>query len=173
MADEEKTEDGGSGGGGGKKTMIVVLVALVLEAGAFFGAQMFMGGPAAVEGADVETDEVKALNTPVELEVHSGKHINRKTGRAKSVDVSIWVTVKSKHSEKADEQLKSKKNKIYDEIRKIIGRAEISHLNSGPLTTLRRQFKEVVQDVLGVDEEGEELTIEILISKFQIFNADL
>ncbi len=173
MADEEKNEEEASSSGAGKKTMIIVLLALVVEAGLFFGAQAMLGGPGSVAGAEVEDDQAKEANMEVELQVHDGKHINRKSGKAKSCTLKLFVTVKQKHAEKAEAALKAQKNRIYDKIREIIGRAEPKYLNSGSLTTLRRQFREVTDSVLGLDEDGQPIAIKIIISSFDVYNADL
>lgn len=155
------------------KTLIILGVVLFLEVATVLLTFVLAGGPnpaAADRAAAVAADK---SNQEVEELVIQGRFANSKRGDVYLYDTEIYVVVLRKHQEKVQEQLKRLSAQMNKDIGDIFRRAEPSFMHEDELQTLTRQVKEVLDERLGPDAEGESLVKRVLITRCIEYPANL
>ncbi len=172
MADET-TEESGSKKKLPLKTLLILGAVLVIEGVIIAGVFMVMGQPADVKAEAAAQDEAAIAEEPVEELVVEEKFPNTKRGRTFLYDTQVYVVVRRKHQETIRTHLDEMAAQISGDIRTIISRAEPNHLLEPTLATINRQIKAALDERLGRDEEGHSRIVQVVITKFTQFRADL
>jgi hypothetical protein len=167
---------------GALKTVILLVVVMILEGAAIVGTMSMGGGPKEANaelthgagggghgggghgGGHGEAGAVDPMAI-VELQVASGKYPNLRTGRSLLYDTEVYLTVHKKDEENTKKILESSKAQIAMEIVSIMRKGEPSFFQEATLTTLRRQFKAVLDEKIGKDAKGEPIVQDVLITK--------
>lgn len=155
------------------KTLIVVGALMLAEGAAVFFVVGMLGGPregkAETEAKHVEHDESEETT---EVEIASEKFQNLTTGRVWVWDVSVFVQVKNRNSERVEKVLEQRNAEIKEGISQIISRAQHAQLKEPERQSINRQFGAFLEKVIGSDAEGKPLVERILIPKCRGYPAD-
>ena len=155
------------------KTIGVVVAIMVLEAVAVVVVLGLFGGPkeskAGVEEHALVDDE---SNKTKEIELVEDKFQNLTTGRVWVWDVSVFVQVKNKHSERVEKVLEQRGAEIKEGVGQIISKAQHAQLKEPERQSINRQFASFLEKIVGADDEGKPLIERVLIPKCRGYPAD-
>jgi hypothetical protein len=154
------------------KAALILGAVMVIEFLILGSVFVLMGGPADVKADPAKADLEATAEQPVEEFVIADKYPNTKRGRTYLYDTEIYVVVKRKSQDKVKELIKSMTAQISADVRTVIGRAEPNQLLEPTLATIKRQVKAVLDERLGMDEDGRPRVQEVVITKFTQFRAE-
>ncbi len=177
MADKEKKDKAEKGAEGGEaapakkglplKTLIVVAALMIVEGVGLFFVLGALGGPkassAATDAKHLAHDESEETEEIRVLEKEDEKFQNLASGQVWVWNVSIYLQVKNKNTERVERVLESRKAEIKEGISQIIGRSQIAQLKEPERQSLNRQVSALLEKVVGLDSEGKPLIERILI----------
>lgn len=155
-------------------TIVVVGVLMLVEGlGIFMGIKFLGAEPEQVEASDgvYVTDEAgirRLLPSQMEIKVADLVAFNTKTGRAYVYQISIYADVETQHLEVLRDTLEFRENTIEDRLSQVIRACDPKYLEEPGLETIRRQFKRVMDDIVG----SEVMINEILLPQFSKQRAD-
>lgn len=168
MADEEQQAAESTDEPKKKSPLIlfgVIGVMMIAEALGVY-VLMSMGGPATSE-ADVELyegeDEEESL---VEVLLVEDRFINISTGRVWQWAATIHLKVKNKNLERVETEMAKREAEVKEGIAEIIASAQDRHLREPGRETVKRQLTAYVNDMFGVDGEGENRVERVVISRW-------
>ena len=151
--------DGATDSGGRKSLKIIIAVAVILflEIGTVFVTAVLTNKPQVAVGDpfmdDASADEERIVEVPV---LHE-RFPNRKQGIVILYDTEIALEVKKKHQDDVMQTIEENQARIKTVIGTIWRNAEPRHFNEPYLSTLTRQTKDALAEI--IDEkvpEGEE-----------------
>ena len=156
------------------KTVAVILALLVIEGAAIVFFMSMVGKPSEVTAAELMQDPDAAMSEVVELSVLQDKFSNAKQGRLWIWDMEIVVAVESQHSETVQAVLDRRASLIRSGIGRIIASAQHTYFQEPGYDTIRRQVLEFINgdDLVGTDEQGEPMVLDVLIPSAIGFPAD-
>ncbi len=159
--------------GSSMKTILILVGVLVIEGAAITAAFMAFGAPPDVQAEGASADEAAMLEEPVEELVIADRYPNTKRGRTYLYDMEVFVVVRRKNQDKIRTQIDGMTAQISSDVRELIGRAEPNHLLEPTLATVRRQIRAKLDERLGMDEDGQTRLLDVVITKFTQFRADM
>ncbi|MCP4593132.1 MAG: hypothetical protein GY842_20545 [bacterium] len=147
----------------GKKKIITLGVVggiMLLEGVGIFMLARMTGEPAPSEAGEAMVDPLQLIEQ-MDVEVLLGEcdAINRKSGDAVVVHLTLSGRVSADNVERVTQLIEKRQNTIRDRVQMILRSADPQHLNEPNLDTLKRQVKTEVDKILG----EEELVLEVLI----------
>jgi flagellar basal body-associated protein FliL len=149
------------------KTIIVVAVLMVLEGGGLYFILGSLGGPKASQAG---TDAKELVNDQSEdtqeiriLDKEDEKFQSHSSGQVWVWNVSVFIQVKNKHSERVDHVLQTRKAEIKEGLSQIIARAQITQLKEPERQSLNRQVSALLEKIIGQDPDGKPLIERVLI----------
>ncbi len=168
MADDE-TKQGDENTPEKKKNPLllvgVVGVLMLLEAVGVY-AIIQMTGPKSSEAA-VDITEIEGESERlVELLLVEDRFINISTGRVWQWSATIHLKLKNKNLERVQAEMEKRSAEISEGIAEIIASANDRQLREPSRETIKRQVNAFVQEVFGVDAEGEPRIERIVISRW-------
>ncbi len=155
-------------------TIVVVGGLMLFEGlGIFMGIKFLGSEPEQAEASDgvYITDEDgirKLLPHQMEVKVADLVAFNTKTGRAYVYQISVYADVETKHMESLRDVLEFRENTIEDRLSQVVRGCDPKYLEEPGLETIRRQFKRVMDDIVG----SELMINEILLPQFSKQRAD-
>ena len=149
------------------KTIIIIAALMIVEGVGVFFVLGAMGGPKAshaevdpktlVHDDSEETTEVRLL------EKEDEKFQSHSSGQVWVWNVSIYLQVKNKNSERVEHVKDTRKAEIKEGLSQIIGRAPIAQLKEPERQSLNRQISALLEKMIGQDTEGKPLIERVLI----------
>jgi flagellar basal body-associated protein FliL len=155
------------------KTILILAAVFVIEGAVIAGVFMMAGKPAEVKAEGAAQDEAALADELIEELVVSAKFPNTKRGRTYIYDSEVYVVVQRKNQSEVRSRLDGMSAQISGDIRTVISRAEPSHLLEPTLATVKRQIKAALDGRLGRDEDGQSRVVDVVITRFTQFRADL
>lgn len=171
MAEEEKNEATEE-----KKKSPILLFAMIgvimlIEAvGVFAFVKISGSGAGDAKANEIEGQQQAELEKTIEIPLwgeRGERFQNLSTGRAWSWTVSVVLQTKKKNEEEVKAELERRKSEISEGVALIIRRAAHSHLVEPGLETLHRQIESYINEVFGVDPDGDPRIERVLIPKCQ------
>lgn len=147
------------------KMVITLAAVFLIEAGAISALFLMFGGPKE-SGAVTSPDELALLEQVHEQQLVSGRFTNNKTGKTKIFQVEIYVGVREKNRKAVDKLLETKGKLVQARIGEIFRQAEPAQLIDPNLTTLERQIKAALDDMVGYDKQGQPLIETVFFSEY-------
>ncbi|MDH3584886.1 MAG: hypothetical protein OER86_11800 [Phycisphaerae bacterium] len=147
------------------KAIVVLVVVLLLEGGTITATMYLAGGPREAQGQSVEDEQEAALNKPSELLVVKDRYSNTRSGRQFLYDTEIYITVRTRHRESVEAQLKDQQAQIAMEIGTIMRSSVPAVFEEPTLGSLRRKIKAMLDERLGTDAEGESIAQQVVMTK--------
>lgn len=136
------------------KTIGIVAGLMIVEAVAVF-ALLGAGSPKASHGetaaAEMHDDESEKTT---ELELVTDKFQNMTTGQAWVWQVSIFLQIKNKNSERVEAVLEQRRAEIREGLSQIIGKARHTQLTEPEKQTLTRQIGSFLERLDGMTVDG-------------------
>lgn len=126
---------------------------------------MLAGGPAPVKAEGDAAVVMNQDNERVEVQVAAEKYQNARQGKVFLYDTEVFVGVARKHEAKVAAEIKRASARIRSEVQAIFGRADPAHLLAADRATLSRQVRAVLDEIVGKDEEGKPLILDVMIPK--------
>ncbi|MEX2673578.1 MAG: hypothetical protein WD294_15880 [Phycisphaeraceae bacterium] len=153
---------------------ILILVAVLALEGATIGVTMWLSGPSSAKAEEKAVEGEAAEAELVELLVVRDKFPNLLTGRQVLYDMEVYITVLQKDNveDRLKNRLEARSAQVIMEIATIVRRGEPGIFNESTLATLRRQIHAVLDERLGMNEEGESFVQAVLITRCTPFRAD-
>lgn len=149
------------------KTIIIIAAIMIVEGVGVFFVLGSLGGPKA---SHAETDTKTLAHDDSEetaeirlLEKDDEKFQSHSSGQVWVWNVSVYVQVKNKNSERVERVLETRKAEIKEGLSQIIGRAQIAQLKEPERQSLNRQVTALLEKMIGQDTEGKSLIERILI----------
>ncbi|MBZ0173249.1 MAG: hypothetical protein K8E66_12770 [Phycisphaerales bacterium] len=127
---------------------------------------MSMGGPStsgAMDDLAYVEDEEERL---VEVLLVEDRFINISTGRVWQWAATIHLKVKHKNLERVETEMAKREAEVKEGVAEIIASAQDRHLREPGRETVKRQFTAYVNDMFGVDAEGENRVERVVISRW-------
>ena len=155
-----------------KKLMVpgIIAMAMIVEGAGIFGAmKMFGSGPGSAAAVDSIQGLEEADSKGVEVHVAEFKALNEKSGVTYMVDISVSARVPADRAEEVRNLLDLSQATIVDRLTQAVRSVNANHLKEEDLATIRRKMKFELDKVL----EDETMILELLITRFQKFRADL
>ncbi|MBY0310465.1 MAG: hypothetical protein K2W85_00190 [Phycisphaerales bacterium] len=158
------------------KTIAIVAVLMILEGALVFFVLGAMGGPkkteAATEAKHLEHDESEQTVEIRLFEKEDERFQNLTAGRVWIWNVSFFVQVKNKNSERVENVLEQRKAEIKEGVSQIVSRSPIAQLKEPERQSLNRQVTALLDKVLGQDSDGKSLVERVLIPTCNGFPSD-
>jgi ATP-dependent Clp protease ATP-binding subunit ClpA len=158
------------------KTLGIVAGLMVAEAAGLFFVLSSLRGPqtthAAVDEKHLEHDDSEQLQEIRVLDEKDEKFQNLSGGNVWVWNVSVFLNVKKKNSERVERVLEMRKAEIKEGVSQIIGRAQIAQLKEPERQSLNRQLSAFLDKVIGQDEAGKPLIERVLIPTCNGFRSD-
>ena len=88
-------------------------------------------------------------------------------------DSEIFIKIKRKYQATVKGKLETNTAQIRQDIRTLIGSADPKYLREPTLATITRQIKAKLDEYFGVDEDGNSIVQDVIITRFTQINADL
>jgi flagellar basal body-associated protein FliL len=175
MADEqapktEKTE--APAGGVPKKVLFIVVGVMALETigvGAFL---MLSGGGAKEAAADVVPDPATDPEALVEVAIVADRFQNLHTGRVWQWECEIVVQVKRKSEPQVTQELERRRAEVTAGIGEVIRKATHTQLREPELASINRRLEAYLNEVFGLDADGQGRVARVLIPKLRGSPAD-
>lgn len=149
------------------KTLIVVAALMLVEGVGLFFVLGSLGGPkassAATDSKHLAHDESEETEEVRLLEKEDERFQNLASGQVWVWNVSIYLQVKTKNTERVERVLEGRKAEIKEGLSQIIGRSQIAQLKEPERQTLNRQVAVLLDKIMGQDSEGKPLIERILI----------
>lgn len=169
MADEEAAQSGESPAAGAPKkkfmTLIVIGGVMMLEGGAiFFAAKMLYKQPEAAmaESESKDNQSIEAIEREVEIALPEVNAFNKRQGKLMLYNLEMAIRVNKDNKEAVERILAARQATILDRLNTVIRSAESKYLSEPGLETLRRQFKQELNRILGEHD----LVLELLVRRF-------
>lgn len=158
------------------KMIIVVAVLMLVEGAAVFFVVGMMGGPkkseAATDTKHLEHDESEQTTEIRLFEKDDERFQNLTSGRVWVWNISTYVQVKNKNTERVETVLEQRKAEIKEGISQIISRAQIAQLKEPERQSLNRQISAFLEKIVGMDPDGKPLIERVLIPTCNGFPSD-
>jgi flagellar basal body-associated protein FliL len=152
-------------------TILALAVVLLAQVGVVGGAYWLWGGPSQVKADSAAADEAAKAQQPTEVLVVADRFQNTRSGRTYLYDTEIYIVTENQHEEHAKERFEKRRAQVVTEIATIIRRDEPSYFKEPELSTLTRQVRAALNEVLGKTEEGETYIDKVLIKKMLKYDA--
>ena len=156
-----------------KKLMVpgIIAAVMIIEGVGMFGAmKMFGAGPGSaaamesIEGLDEQTN-----SKGTEVQIAEFKALNEKSGVTFMVDISVSARVPADRADEIRTLLNDSHATVVDLLTQAVRSVNANPLKEEDLATIRRKMKFELDKVL----EDETMILELLITRFQKFRADL
>lgn len=158
------------------KTIAIVAVLMAVEGGLVFFVLGALGGPkkteAATETKHLEHDESEQTKEIRLFEKEDERFQNLTAGRVWVWNVSFYVQVKNKNSERIENVLEQRKAEIKEGVSQIISRSPIAQLKEPERQSLNRQVSALLEKIAGQDSEGKPLIERLLIPTCNGYPSD-
>ena len=168
MADEEQTAESTAEEPKKKSPLIlfgVIGVMMIAEALGVY-VLMSMAGPktsmAQTEMLEAEDDEESLSEVPLVED----RFINISTGKVWQWQATIYLKVKNKNLERVEAEMARREAEIKEGVAEIVASAQDRHLREPGRETIKRQLTAYVNEVFGVDADGEPRVERIVISRW-------
>lgn len=150
-----------------KKMMVLVVIGAVmlLEGGAIFIAAKMLYKQPETAMADTESKEseaIEAIEREVEITLPEVNAFNKRQGKLMLYNLEMAIRVSKENKQAVERILAARQATILDRLNTVIRSAESKYLSEPGLETLRRQFKQELNRVLGESD----LVIELLVRRF-------
>lgn len=176
MADEEKEEVAEEGKSKLPMKLMIIVVAVMLAEGVVFGGiwMMFASGPESVQADPIEEDALAEQEELVEVMLIADKFQNTRQGaQAYLYDASVYVLVRRKNQAHVEAEIEANMARIRQGITQVFAKAEPAHLNEPERQTLKRQILADCESRFGKEPGGEAYIVDVVISDWKRFSADL
>lgn len=169
MAEESKqAADGQAKKKSPMLTLAIVAAVMVLEAVGAVGFIMFSGGGASSANATgIEGGELAEQEKTLEIPLVEGRFQNHASTQAWTWNIAVVLQVRKKNEQKVNGELERRKSEITEGVALIIRRAAHAHLMEPGLETLHRQVAAYVEQVFGLDPDGDPMVERVLIPRCQ------
>ena len=154
------------------KTLLILAAVLLLEVATAVVAFMLAGGPNEVQADRTGAMAAEQGEKQVEELVIEDRFANSKRGKVYVYDTEIYITIKMKHQEQVQNQLKTMSAQVHADMLTIFRRADPSYMHEDALLTLKRQIKAALDERLGNDAEGKSVVLKVVITRCTPYRAD-
>jgi flagellar basal body-associated protein FliL len=145
--------------------VIGIVAALMIAEGAAVVVLLGSGSPKASHGettaAELHDDESEKTS---EIELVSDKFQNMTTGQAWVWQVSIFLQVRNKNSERVQAVLEQRNAEIREGLSQIIGRARHTQLSEPEKPTLSRQIASFLEKLDGITVDGKSVVERVIFA---------
>ena len=147
------------------KTIIIVAVLMLVEGVGVFFVLGALGGPktSKADTKELVHDDTEEIGEVRVLPKEDEKFQNLSSGQVWVWNVSVFVRVKNKNSERVETSLEGHRAEIKEGISQIVGRAQTTQLKEPERQSLKRQIAALLDKVIGQDADGKPLIEGLLI----------
>ena len=150
---------------GNLKVIIAVTVIMVLEAAAIVVIMQMTGGPSAAHGIGLEAGGDAAAMRPVEIPLAEDRYPNLNSGRQNLYEAEVFITVMPEHEAQVIDHLRTMNAQLSMDVAAIFRSAHPSFFQEPTLATLRRQLHAALDERFGLDQDGQSIVTDVLITK--------
>ena len=146
------------------KIIGIIAVLMIAEGAGVFvlmGAKSPKAGHGETTAAELKDDESEKTT---ELELISDKFQNMTTGQAWVWQISIFLQVKNKNSERMSAVLERRRAEIREGLSQIIGKARHTQLTEPEKQTLTRQIGSFLEKLEGVTTDGKSVIERVIFA---------
>jgi flagellar basal body-associated protein FliL len=162
MSDAAQGQQGGGGGKVPVKVAAIVAGVMLLEGVAVFAGVKLMMGPQTA-AAGLEGLEQAAQEQTHEVPLVHEQYQNIRGGRPWRWEVEVLLQVQQRNLDRVNVVIEQRDAEIREGIGQIFRAAQSRHLEEPELATLRRQLTAYLNEVFGVDGEGNPRISRVLI----------